>query len=66
MAEKSIPQRMTTTEAAEYLGIKPGTLHTWRCIGRHKIPYIKVGASVRYDRTALDEYMKNNTLVETK
>lgn len=49
---------MKTREAANYLGLAENTLAKNRA-GVADIPYIKVGGSVRYDREALDEYMKS-------
>jgi len=48
---------MKTREAANYLGLAKNTLEKNRA-GLGDIPYIRVGGSIRYDRLALDEYMK--------
>lgn len=55
--------RLTTPEAAAYLGVKPNTLEIWRCHRKpHQPPYRKVGRKVIYDRQALDEYMARTTV----
>jgi excisionase family DNA binding protein len=51
-----------TREAAEYIGIEPGTLEVWRCVKRHNIPYIKSGRLVRYRREALDAWLESRTV----
>jgi excisionase family DNA binding protein len=48
---------MKPREAANYLGLAENTLAKNRA-GVADIPYIRIGGSIRYDRTALDEYMK--------
>ena len=40
-------------EAAQVLGIAPGTLSVWRSTGRYNLPFLKVGRSVRYRRADL-------------
>lgn len=52
---------MTTTEAANYLGVAPETLNVWRCVKRYDIPYIKVGRLVRYRKSALDAFLEQRT-----
>lgn len=39
---------LTTDEAAEMVGVKPGTLVNWRCTKKENIPYIKIGSKVFY------------------
>lgn len=39
---------LTTAEVAEITGNTVSTLATWRCTHKVKIPYIKIGKSVRY------------------
>lgn len=50
---------MTSAEAATYLGINKNTLTVWRCTQRYRLPSIKVGRSVRYRRSDLDEWLAN-------
>ncbi len=52
---------MTTTEAANYLGVAPETLNVWRCVKRYDIPYIKVGRLVKYRKSALDTFLEQRT-----
>lgn len=49
---------LTTAEAAEYLGLKPATLETWRWAGKGP-SYLKLhGASVRYRRRDLERWVE--------
>lgn len=48
---------LTPEEAALHLGVSSRTLATWRSTGRHGLPYIKVGARVRYRRQDLDTWL---------
>lgn len=52
----------TRQEAADYLGVKFHTLEVWACKGRYKIPYIKLGRSIRYKKEDLDEFIKSCTV----
>ncbi len=51
-----------TRAAATYLGVTAGTLEVWRCTGRYKIPYTKVGRHVRYRRVDLDRWLESRTV----
>ncbi len=53
------PRYLDRVGAAEYLSerginIKPGTLARWACTGRYRLPMLKIGTLVRYDRADLD------------
>lgn len=52
---------ITESQAAEILGIAPGTLAVWRCTKRYSIPFVKVGRSVRYSRKALQAWIDERT-----
>lgn len=58
------PIHVDEPQAAEVLGTTPGTLCTWRCTGRHRIPFIKVGRNVRYPLRGLAEYLIRRTFVQ--
>lgn len=54
---------LTTKQAAEYLGISPATLNTWRCTKRNVVPYIKVGGRhVRYRLVDFEAYINANVV----
>lgn len=52
---------LTEKQAAEILGITPGTLTVWRCTKRYNIPFVKVGRSVRYSRESLQAWIDQRT-----
>ncbi len=49
-------------EAAKYLGTTVGTMNSWRCTGKVKIPYIKWGRAIRYRKDDLDAWIAQNTI----
>jgi excisionase family DNA binding protein len=53
------PKLLTTDEAAEFLGVSAGTLAVWRCLARYRLPFVKIGRSVRYDETDLVAWMES-------
>lgn len=52
----------TNDQAADYIGVTPGTMEVWRSTKRYIIPYIKVGRLVKYRKTALDDYLASRTV----
>jgi excisionase family DNA binding protein len=56
---------LSDKEATEHLGLANGTLSVWRCEGRYNIPFIKVGANVRYRRSDLDAWLESRTQKQT-
>jgi len=52
---------LNTTQAAKILGVKPETLAVWRVTGRYNLAYVKVGRLVKYRKTALKNFINNNT-----
>lgn len=56
---------LTTSEAAQLLGVSKAFLERDRWAGA-KIPFVKVGSrAVRYEETALDEFIRSRTRVST-
>lgn len=53
---------ITRAEAAEYLGVKPGTLEVWATNQRYDLKYIKVGRSVRYRIADLEAFIESRTV----
>lgn len=51
-------------EAAQYIGVQPQTLAVWATTGRYGLPMIKVGRSVRYRKTDLDQWLARRTVGE--
>ena len=52
---------MTPTEVSELLRIPGTTLAVWRCTGRIKLAYVKVGRAVRYRRRDVEQLIAQNT-----
>lgn len=56
---------LTTAQAAEMLGIKPGTLEIWRVYGKSP-RYLKIGRrAVRYRKSDILEFMESCTRENT-
>lgn len=55
---------LTTRDAAEYLGMKPQTLEAWRCRGDGP-RFVKLGRSVRYRQSDLDQWIESRTRSNT-
>jgi excisionase family DNA binding protein len=50
-------QRISSDEAAEFLGLNPRTLKNWRHLDRRELPYYKVGRRVIYDLQDLTNFL---------
>jgi excisionase family DNA binding protein len=61
IAEKTI---LTRREAADYLGFKYNTLAVWSWNRRYDLKTIKVGRSIRYRKSDLDEFLRRNELAD--
>jgi len=53
---------LTEREAAAILAVKPATLNTWRCLGRHDLPFVRVGRAIRYRRADVLAFIEANTV----
>ena len=54
-------ENLCPIEAAQYMGLQPQTLAVWRTTGRYHLPFVRVGRSIRYRVSDLDEWMKSRT-----
>ena len=52
-------ERLSTEEAAKYLGLSPTTLVTWRCVQRYSLPYVKVGRKIFYCVEDLQKWLES-------
>jgi hypothetical protein len=60
--DRDLSPLMSTSQAATYLGVAPGTLRVWRHLGRHDQPaYVKVGRRVRYAPGELARWVTTRT-----
>ena len=57
MQQATPKQTLSNKEAAEILGCTPKTLEVWRCTGRVKVPFCKVGRRVVYRRADLEAFL---------
>lgn len=58
---KSDPEALLTRkEAAAYINYSPGTLAVWDCTRRYNLRPIKIGRSVRYRKSDLDQFLAEN------
>ena len=55
---------LNINELAEYLGIKISTVYSW--VNQRKIPYIKVGRLVKFDRVDIDKWLAEQKVPESK
>lgn len=51
---------LTTEEAAEYLKLKPNTLERWRTQYPDRLPFVKIGRTVKYRLEDLQAYVSDN------
>ncbi|NUQ60903.1 MAG: helix-turn-helix domain-containing protein [Pirellulales bacterium] len=67
MATATAPRSdyLTRNEAAAYIAMRPQTLAAWATLGRHDLPYVKVGRSVRYRLADLDAWLASRTVTHT-
>lgn len=57
-----VSRLLNTEQVAEILGVKPDTLGYWRCTGRYRLPYVKVGRLVMYRPKDVDEFIRSRTV----
>lgn len=55
---------LNAKQTAELLGIRQQTLAIWRMTGRN-LPYVKIGRSVRYKLSAVEEFIEKRTVPAT-
>jgi excisionase family DNA binding protein len=51
---------LSIADAAEYLGVRPGTLRNW--LSARRLTYVKVGRLTKLSKDALDEFIAANTM----
>lgn len=54
-APNPVSTLLTIDELAAELRVSKGTLYNW--VYQRKIPYVKVGRLVRFERSAIDKYL---------
>ena len=53
---------LTRKEAAEYLDIKENTLAAWASTKKYRLPYIKLGTTVKYKVCDLEAFITSRTI----
>jgi predicted DNA-binding transcriptional regulator AlpA len=53
---------LSAEETAEFLGTATGTLAAWRCTKKYDLPYVKIGALVRYRMADLTAFVSRRTV----
>jgi len=52
---------LSVVEAAELLGLKPGTIRAWLLRRKH-LPFVHCGRAVRIDVEAIQKFIAENTV----
>ena len=61
-SDSAIERRLLTVqEAAQYTGLSVHTIYTMA--SQKRIPYVKVGRLVKFDRETLDKWIKQQTVM---
>lgn len=55
---------LTVAEVADYLRVKPRTVYQW--VWRRRIPFVKAGATVRFRRVEIDDWLARRNRKETR
>jgi excisionase family DNA binding protein len=58
MGVSEVPVLLRPHEVAARLGVSPGTLAIWRCTGRYRLPFVKVGRLVLYRPEDLEAFIQ--------
>ena len=53
---------LTPEEVAYQLGVSKQTLNSWRCSGRYPLRFCRIGRLIRYEREAVDQFIRDNTV----
>jgi excisionase family DNA binding protein len=52
---------LSIDETSEYLGLAQTTLY--KMVSQRRLPFVKVGRLVKFDKGLLDEWIKHNTFM---
>ncbi len=56
---------LNRNQAAEYLGVSPGTLAVWASTGRYQLPFVKIGRKVFYRVVDLESFIEQRLFMQT-
>jgi len=51
-------------EVSKYLGIPKGSLY--KLVWQRRIPFVKIGKALRFDKEKIDKWIEKNTVEEIK
>jgi len=51
-------------EAADFLGLEPGTLSVWRSTKRYPLPFCKIGRLVKYRESDLLTFVESRLQIQ--
>jgi hypothetical protein len=54
---------LNTRQAAKFLGLRPQTLSVWRCHARYGLRFFRLGGSVRYRRSDLQQFLERSSVM---
>ena len=57
---KPTSDRLSRSEAAQYLGLSPNTLARWAVDGTHALPYYRIGNRALYEKSDLDALLSRH------
>jgi helix-turn-helix protein len=60
------PKLHDTKSAAKFIQKPPGTLVNWRWSGRYRLPFIRVGRSIRYLEEDLIAFLESGRVASAK
>lgn len=52
---------LSTEQAAQTLGVTPGTLMVWRCTKRYPLPFVRIGRKIRYRQDDIVKFIESRT-----
>ena len=53
---------ISRNEAAEILGLSPGTLEVWACKKRYNLLYVKIGKLAKYRMSDVEQFIESRTV----
>ena len=64
MQMKEDKRFFTITELSEYLSLSKNTIYGW--VNQQKIPYVKLGGALRFDKKDIDKMIEENKVERHK
>ena len=64
MQMKEDKRFFTITELSEYLSLSKNTIYSW--VNQQKIPYVKLGGALRFDKKDIDKMIEKNKVERHK